>query len=159
MDTPQITYDFSSGSPVDNLIRDLVVFTVNDAFSEAEILTPYGFTFDDLYAMRQHPQFQQRWSHHKREMGDDRTAVIRAQAKLLTEASLRTLFETINNPDEKTGDKLKAFALLSEMADMKPRNDPAALNSGVVVNLSFGSMTPHAQATIDNNTGEIVDGY
>lgn len=132
---------------LDSLARDLAVLTANRLYSEEEIGAGYDLSPSDIRKLLDDPDFNARVSAHRDRIGDGRTDLLRAQAKLMSESTLRDLFEIARSDKDKTSDKLKAIAALAEIADIKPRNEQQF--SGMVLNVNFGSgMTPPAVATI-----------
>lgn len=132
---------------LDPLARDLAVLTANRLYSEEEIGAAYGLTRADIIKLLDDPDFSARVSAYRDKIGDGRTDLLRAQAKLMSESNLRDLFEITRSDKEKTSDKLKAMAALAEIADIKPRNEQQF--SGMVLNVNFGSgMTPPSVAQL-----------
>lgn len=132
---------------LDSLARDLAVLTANRLYSEDEIGAAYDLSPSDINKLLDDPDFNARVSAHRDKIGDGRTDLIRAQAKLMSESNLRDLFELSRSTKEKTSDKLKAMAAIAEIADIKPRNEQQF--SGMVLNVNFGSdMTPPSVAQL-----------
>lgn len=132
---------------LDSLARDLAVLTANRLYSEEEIGAAYDLSPSDINKLLDDPDFNARVSAHRDKIGDGRTDLIRAQAKLMSESNLRDLFELSRSTKEKTSDKLKAMAAIAEIADIKPRNEQQF--SGMVLNVNFGSdMTPPSVAQL-----------
>lgn len=132
---------------LDSLARDLAVLTANRLYSEEEIGAAYDLSPSDIKKLLDDPDFNARVSAHRDKIGDGRTDLIRAQAKLMSESNLRDLFEIARSTKDKTSDKLKAIAALAELADIKPRNEQQF--SGMVLNVNFGSdMTPPSVAQL-----------
>lgn len=132
---------------LDSLARDLAVLTANRLYSEEEIGAGYDLSPSDIKKLLDDPDFNARVSAHRDRIGDGRTDLLRAQAKLMSESTLRDLFEIARSDKDKTSDKLKAIAALAEIADIKPRNEQQF--SGMVLNVNFGSgMTPPSVATL-----------
>lgn len=132
---------------LDSLARDLAVLTANRLYSEEEIGAAYDLSPSDTKKLLDDPDFSARVSAHRDKIGDGRTDLLRAQAKLMSESTLRDLFEIARSNKDKTSDKLKAIAALAELADIKPRNEQQF--SGMVLNVNFGSgMTPPAVAQL-----------
>ena len=130
---------------LDSLARDLAVLTANRLYSEEEIGAAYDLSPSDIKKLLDDPDFNARVSAHRDKIGDGRTDLLRAQAKLMSESNLRDLFELSRSTKEKTSDKLKAMAAIAEIADIKPRNEQQF--SGMVLNVNFGSdMTPPSVA-------------
>lgn len=132
---------------LDSLARDLAVLTTNRLYSEEEVGAAYDLSPSDTKKLLDDPDFNARVSAHRDKIGDGRTDLLRAQAKLMSESTLRDLFEIARSDKDKTSDKLKAIAALAELADIKPRNEQQF--SGMVLNVNFGSdMTPPSVATL-----------
>lgn len=132
---------------LDSLARDLAVLTANRLYSEEEIGAAYDLSPSDIKKLLDDPDFNARVSAHRDRIGDGRTDLLRAQAKLMSESNLRDLFELSRSTKEKTSDKLKAMAAIAEIADIKPRNEQQF--SGMVLNVNFGSdMTPPSVAQL-----------
>nr|DAN56963.1 MAG TPA: hypothetical protein [Caudoviricetes sp.] len=132
---------------LDSLARDLAVLTANRLYSEEEIGAAYDLSPSDIKKLLDDPDFNARVSAHRDKIGDGRTDLLRAQAKLMSESNLRDLFELSRSTKEKTSDKLKAMAAIAEIADIKPRNEQQF--SGMVLNVNFGSdMTPPSVAQL-----------
>lgn len=132
---------------LDSLARDLAVLTANRLYSEEEIGAAYDLSPSDINKLLDDPDFNARVSAHRDKIGDGRTDLLRAQAKLMSESNLRDLFELSRSTKEKTSDKLKAMAAIAEIADIKPRNEQQF--SGMVLNVNFGSdMTPPSVAQL-----------
>ena len=132
---------------LDALARDLAVLTANRLYSEEEIGAAYDLSPSDINKLLDDPDFNARVSAHRDKIGDGRTDLLRAQAKLMSESNLRDLFELSRSTKEKTSDKLKAMAAIAEIADIKPRNEQQF--SGMVLNVNFGSdMTPPSVAQL-----------
>lgn len=132
---------------LDSLARDLAVLTANRLYSEEEIGAAYDLSPSDINKLLADPDFNARVSAHRDRIGDGRTDLLRAQAKLMSESNLRDLFELSRSTKEKTSDKLKAMAAIAEIADIKPRNEQQF--SGMVLNVNFGSdMTPPSVAQL-----------
>lgn len=132
---------------LDSLARDLAVLTANRLYSEEEIGAAYDLSPSDINKLLDDPDFNARVSAHRDKIGDGRTDLLRAQAKLMLESNLRDLFELSRSTKEKTSDKLKAMAAIAEIADIKPRNEQQF--SGMVLNVNFGSdMTPPSVAQL-----------
>lgn len=132
---------------LDSLARDLAVLTANRLYSEEEIGAAYDLSPSDIKKLLADPDFSSRVSAHRDKIGDGRTDLLRAQAKLMSESNLRDLFELSRSTKEKTSDKLKAMAAIAEIADIKPRNEQQF--SGMVLNVNFGSdMTPPSVAQL-----------
>lgn len=132
---------------LDSLARDLAVLTANRLYSEEEIGAAYDLSPSDINKLLDDPDFNARVSAHRDKIGDGRTDLLRAQAKLMSESNLRDLFELSRSTKEKTSDKLKAMAAIAEIADIKPRNEQQV--SGMVLNVNFGSdMTPPSVAQL-----------
>lgn len=132
---------------LDSLARDLAVLTANRLYSEEEIGAAYDLSPSDTKKLLDDPDFNARVSAHRDKIGDGRTDLLRAQAKLMSESNLRDLFELSRSTKEKTSDKLKAMAAIAEIADIKPRNEQQF--GGMVLNVNFGSdMTPPAVARL-----------
>lgn len=132
---------------LDSLARDLAVLTANRLYSEEEIGAAYDLSPSDINNLLDDPDFNARVSAHRDKIGDGRTDLLRAQAKLMSESNLRDLFELSRSTKEKTSDKLKAMAAIAEIADIKPRNEQQF--SGMVLNVNFGSdMTPPSVAQL-----------
>lgn len=132
---------------LDSLARDLAVLTANRLYSEEEIGAAYDLSPSDIKKLLDAPDFNARVSAHRDKIGDGRTDLLRAQAKLMSESNLRDLFELSRSTKEKTSDKLKAMAAIAEIADIKPRNEQQF--SGMVLNVNFGSdMTPPSVAQL-----------
>lgn len=132
---------------LDSLARDLAVLTANRLYSEEEIGAAYDLSPSDINKLLDDPDFSSRVSAHRDRIGDGRTDLLRAQAKLMSESTLRDLFEIARSTKDKTSDKLKAIAALAELADIKPRNEQQF--SGMVLNVNFGSdMTPPSVAQL-----------
>lgn len=130
---------------LDSLARDLAVLTANRLYSEEEVAAAYDLSPSDINKLLDDPDFNARVSAHRGKIGDGRTDLLRAQAKLMSESNLRDLFELSRSTKEKTSDKLKAMAAIAEIADIKPRNEQQF--SGMVLNVNFGSdMTPPSVA-------------
>lgn len=139
---------------LDSLARDLAVLTANRLYSEEEIGAGYDLSPSDIKKLLDDPDFNARVSAHRDKIGDGRTDLLRAQAKLMSESTLRDLFEIARSDKDKTSDKLKAIAALAEIADIKPRNEQQF--SGMVLNVNFGSgMTPPAVAKL--TTMEVIE--
>lgn len=132
---------------LDSLARDLAVLTANRLYSEEEIGAAYDLSPSDINKLLADSDFNARVSAHRDKIGDGRTDLLRAQAKLMSESNLRDLFELSRSTKEKTSDKLKAMAAIAEIADIKPRNEQQF--SGMVLNVNFGSdMTPPSVAQL-----------
>lgn len=132
---------------LDSLARDLAVLTANRLYSEEEVGAAYDLSPSDINKLLADPDFSARVSAHRDRIGDGRTDLLRAQAKLMSESTLRDLFEIARSNNDKTSDKLKAIAALAELADIKPRNEQQF--SGMVLNVNFGSdMTPPSVAQL-----------
>lgn len=132
---------------LDSLARDLAVLTANRLYSEEEIGAAYDLSPSDINKLLDDPDFNARVSAHRDNIGDGRTDLLRAQAKLMSESNLRDLFEIARSTKDKTSDKLKAMAAIAEIADIKPRNEQQF--SGMVLNVNFGSdMTPPSVAQL-----------
>ena len=132
---------------LDSLARDLAVLTANRLYSEEEVAAAYDLSPSDISKLLDDPDFNARVSAHRDKIGDGRTDLLRAQAKLMLESNLRDLFELSRSTKEKTSDKLKAMAAIAEIADIKPRNEQQF--SGMVLNVNFGSdMTPPSVAQL-----------
>lgn len=132
---------------LDSLARDLAVLTANRLYSEEEVAAAYDLSQADINKLLDDPDFNARVSAHRDKIGDGRTDLLRAQAKLMSESNLRDLFELSRSTKEKTSDKLKAMAAIAEIADIKPRNEQQF--SGMVLNVNFGSdMTPPSVAQL-----------
>lgn len=132
---------------LDSLARDLAVLTANRLYSEEEVAAAYDLSPSDINKLLDDPDFNARVSAHRDRIGDGRTDLLRAQAKLMSESTLRDLFEIARSTKDKTSDKLKAIAALAELADIKPRNEQQF--SGMVLNVNFGSdMTPPSVAKL-----------
>ena len=132
---------------LDSLARDLAVLTANRLYSEEEVAAGYDLSPADIRKLLDDPDFSARVSAHRDKIGDGRTDLLRAQAKLMSESTLRDLFEIARSNKDKTSDKLKAIAALAELADIKPRNEQQF--SGMVLNVNFGSgMTPPSVAQL-----------
>lgn len=132
---------------LDSLARDLAVLTANRLYSEEEVAAAYDLSPSDISKLLDDPDFNARVSAHRDKIGDGRTDLLRAQAKLMSESNLRDLFELSRSTKEKTSDKLKAMAAIAEIADIKPRNEQQF--SGMVLNVNFGSdMTPPSVAQL-----------
>lgn len=132
---------------LDSLARDLAVLTANRLYSEEEIGAAYDLSPSDIKKLLDDPDFSARVSAHRDRIGDGRTDLLRAQAKLMSESTLRDLFEIARSTKDKTSDKLKAIAALADLADIKPRNEQQF--SGMVLNVNFGSdMTPPSVAQL-----------
>lgn len=128
------------GSNLDRLAKDIAILTANNLYSVEEVIDSYGITPYEYENLTYTRPFQERLSHHQKEIGTDRNALLRAQAKLMTDANLRSLHEMANDPKTKPSDRLKAAALIMELADAKPKQEQQF--SGMVLNVSFGSGTP-----------------
>lgn len=132
---------------LDSLARDIAVLTANRLYSEEEIAAGYDLSPAEIHKLLDDPDFISRVSAHRDRIGDGRTDLLRAQAKLMFESIPRDLLEIARSPKDKTSDKLKAIAALAEIADVKPRNEQQF--SGMVLNVNFGSgMTPPAVAQL-----------
>ena len=132
---------------LDSLARDLAVLTANRLYSEEEVAAAYDLSPSDISKLLDDPDFNARVSAHRDKIGDGRTDLLRAQAKLMSESNLRDLFELSRSAKEKTSDKLKAMAAIAEIADIKSRNEQQF--SGMVLNVNFGSdMTPPSVAQL-----------
>lgn len=132
---------------LDSLARDIATLTANRLYSEEEIGAAYDLSPSDIKKLLDDPDFNARVSAHRDKIGDGRTDLLRAQAKLMSESNLRDLFELSRSTKEKTSDKLKAMAAIAEIADIKPRNEQQF--SGMVLNVNFGSdMTPPSVAQL-----------
>lgn len=132
---------------LDSLARDLAVLTANRLYSEEEVAAAYDLSPSGISKLLDDPDFNARVSAHRDKIGDGRTDLLRAQAKLMSESNLRDLFELSRSTKEKTSDKLKAMAAIAEIADIKPRNEQQF--SGMVLNVNFGSdMTPPSVAQL-----------
>lgn len=132
---------------LDSLARDLAVLTANRLYSEEEIGAAYDLSPSDTKKLLDDPDFNARVSAYRDKIGDGRTDLLRAQAKLMSESTLRDLFEIARSTKDKTSDKLKAMAAIAELADIKPRNEQQF--SGMVLNVNFGSdMTPPSVAQL-----------
>ena len=132
---------------LDSLARDLAVLTANRLYSEEEVAAAYDLPPSDIGKLLDDPDFNARVSAHRDKIGDGRTDLLRAQAKLMSESNLRDLFELSRSTKEKTSDKLKAMAAIAEIADIKPRNEQQF--GGMVLNVNFGSdMTPPSVAQL-----------
>ncbi len=132
---------------LDSLARDIATLTANRLYSEEEIGAAYDLSPSDINKLLDDPDFSARVYAHRDKIGDGRTDLLRAQAKLMSESNLRDLFELSRSAKEKTSDKLKAMAAIAEIADIKPRNEQQF--SGMVLNVNFGSdMTPPSVAQL-----------
>ena len=132
---------------LDSLARDIATLTANRLYSEEEVAAGYDLSPSDIKKLLDDPDFNARVSAHRDKIGDGRTDLLRAQAKLMSESTLRDLFEIARSDKDKTSDKLKAIAALAEIADIKPRNEQQF--SGMVLNVNFGSdMTPPSVAQL-----------
>lgn len=148
---PLINFSVHDGIPMtidlDSLARDIAVLTANRLYSEEEIAAGYDLSPAEIHKLLDDPDFNSRVSAYRDKIGDGRTDLIRAQAKLMSDSNLRDLFELTRSAKEKTSDKLKAMAAIAEIADIKPRNEQQF--SGMVLNVDFGSgMTPPAVAQL-----------
>ena len=136
----------AQGSELDLLARDIAVFTQDGLYMAAEIYPNYSLKRADWDALERNRAFQERVAWHRSQIGSD-TALLRERSRLMFMARLRDVHDIAADPDAKQADRLKAMAFLAEMADVKPKSDAAG--SGITVNLSFGSLTPHAQVQHD----------
>lgn len=139
-------------SKMDNLTRDIAVLTTDHLYSEEEVAQAYELTPELYAALAANPDFQKRVEYHRRQVGDDTTSRVRAQAKLMAGSLLRDMFEMAKNPQAKYSDRLKAAAAIVELADMKPKQEQQF--SGMVLNVSFGSGMPSVAVAADKGVIE-----
>ena len=131
---------------ITHLARDMALLTANRLYSQEEILAAYNLTPTGFANLQQTDTYQSAFSaYQSTATSSDRNALLRAQAKLMVDANLRSLYDMANDKKQKASDRLKAHALIMELADVKPKQEQQF--SGMVLNVSFGSSLPSLSVT------------
>lgn len=139
---------------ITHLARDMALLTANRLYSQEEILAAYNLTPAEFTNLQQTEAYQTAFSaHQSTATSTDRNALLRAQAKLMVDANLRSLYDMANDKKQKASDRLKAHALIMELADVKPKQEQQF--SGMVLNVSFGSSLPSVSVTAPNDPNVI----
>lgn len=123
-----------------DIAKDLAIFTQDGLFTEEEVYKAYGLTATEFKELASSSEFQALLDIYKKEYESGSVELFRTRTRLLANAGIRRIHEIINNADAKPADILKAFALLTELADLRPKTDP--MQTGMVLNVNFGSLTP-----------------
>lgn len=136
--TPPTT--IQPNSTYDLLARDIAYLTSDSLYNPEEVAASYDLTLDEYTALASTPAFKERLAYHTSSIPKEDNGLIRARAKLMASSLLRSTFEIANDTRAKHSDRLKAAAMIAELADIKPKNEQQF--SGMVLNVSFGSGTP-----------------
>lgn len=92
----------------------------------------------------------------RKQIDADPTAILRMKASSLLEGSLPRLSSLIQDQEVEAKDVVNAIKLAAELANAMPKDAKGATNSGVVLQMNFGSGTPPPDFVVPAPTNRLV---
>lgn len=135
---------------MEHLARDVVVLTANGLYQLDDILEAYGLTRDTYHAeIFRTPLYQREHNLWQKRIAADSKALMREQARLFAEASLKHLHARMQDPKTKTSDVINGLRTLMELGDLAPKKDDKT--SGLTVVIDFGQTVNNALSAAGPN--------